>query len=59
MVSSITIHCTCGTDVRIETTTDPATCPDCETTFECRLVEHPETHDVPSTRHGTETYRGP
>ncbi|RZH66810.1 hypothetical protein ELS17_13590 [Natrinema altunense] len=59
MVSNITIHCTCGTDIRIEKPTDPAACPDCETTFELTLVEHSVDHHASSTRYGTQVYRGP
>ena len=65
MVSSITIHCDCGTDVRTATTDDPATCPDCETAFATTVFELPancelsDDHDASSTRYGTVTYRGP
>ncbi|SER57874.1 hypothetical protein [Natrinema salaciae] len=59
MVSRITIHCDCGTDIRIAPTDDPVTCPDCETTFATTVYELPDDHDAPSTRHGTRTYRGP
>ncbi len=59
MVSSITIHCDCGTAIRIATTTDPARCPDCETAFELALVEHPDGDHAPGARHGTRSYRGP
>ncbi len=59
MDSSITIHCTCGTAVRLETTADPVGCPDCETTYELTLVEHSDDHDASSTRYGTHVYRGP
>nr|WP_076146924.1 hypothetical protein [Natrinema saccharevitans] len=59
MVSSITIHCDCGTDNRIVPTDGPTTCPDCETTFELTLLERPTDHHAPSTRHGTHVYCGP
>ncbi|MFA9503712.1 hypothetical protein ACERIM_13175 [Natrinema sp. H-ect1] len=59
MVSSITIHCDCGTDSRIAPTDGPATCPDCETTFALTLVERPDDTHASSTRYGTHAYRGP
>lgn len=59
MVSRITIHCDCGTDVRIATTDDPATCPDCETMFATTVFELPDDHDASSTGHGPVTYLGP
>ncbi len=59
MVSSVALHCDCGTDVRIATTDDPARCPDCGTAFALSLVEHLDDHDAPSYRHGTRSYRGP
>ncbi len=59
MDSSITIHCNCGTDLRMETTADPVGCPDCEKTFELTLVGRRDDHHASSTRHGTRVYRGP
>ncbi|OLZ40144.1 hypothetical protein A6E15_03745 [Natrinema saccharevitans] len=59
MVSRITIHCDCGTDVRLATTDDPATCPDCGTAFATTVFELTNYHHAPNTRHGTVTYRGP
>ena len=65
MVSSITIHCDCGTDIRIATTDDPATCPGCETAFATTVFELPDNcelradHDASSTRYCPVTYCGP
>ncbi|RZH68882.1 hypothetical protein ELS17_05340 [Natrinema altunense] len=60
MISSITLHCDCGTDVRLAPTDHMTTCPDCETTVVFSLVEDPahDTH-APSTRNGSRSYRGP
>ncbi|ELY76246.1 hypothetical protein C487_12306 [Natrinema pallidum DSM 3751] len=59
MVSNVTIHCDCGTDVHTTTTAAPATCPDCEAAFALTVVELPENHDAFSTHNGSRSYRGP
>ncbi len=59
MVSRITLHCDCGTDVDMTTTDEPATCPDCEAAFALTVVELPDDYDAFSTHHGTHTNRGP
>ncbi|AFO55739.1 hypothetical protein NJ7G_0485 [Natrinema sp. J7-2] len=60
MISSITLHCDCGTDIRLAPTEHTTTCPDCETTVALSLVDDPE-HDIhaSSTRYGSRSYRGP
>ncbi|MCW8172159.1 hypothetical protein [Natrialba swarupiae] len=59
MVTKLTIHCDCGTDVRTETTDGSVACPDCESAFETTIIEFVPDHDAPSTRYGTRSNRGP
>ncbi|ARS90553.1 hypothetical protein B1756_13020 [Natrarchaeobaculum aegyptiacum] len=62
MVSRLTIHSDCGTDIRIVPTDDPPVCPDCTTAFRLSLVDRSTTDSsthAPGTRNGSVSYRGP
>ncbi|RQH00883.1 hypothetical protein [Natrarchaeobius oligotrophus] len=59
MVTKLTIHCDCGTDVRTETTDGTIACPDCESAFEMTIVEFVLERERSSRRSGTRSCRGP
>ncbi|RQG95104.1 hypothetical protein [Natrarchaeobius chitinivorans] len=59
MVTKLTIHCDCGTDVRTEITDGTIACPDCESAFETPIVEFVPDRDTPGLRSGLRSCRGP
>ena len=59
MTPTLTIHCTCGTDVQATLTDRTITCPDCESAFAVKLLPLSSADDAPSYIYSAHTHCGP